>query len=79
MMRTLAFVGRSPIDGVNYTSIGRNLGITKSPCTASVCVMTGPLVLGLALLRLGPHDGTKPFGRERRGATKPCVDTLQPR
>ena len=27
--RTLAFVGRSPIDGVNYTSIGRNLGITK--------------------------------------------------
>ena len=27
--RTLAFVGRSPIDGVNYTSISRNLGITK--------------------------------------------------
>ena len=27
--RMLAFVGRSPIDGVNYTSIGRNLGITK--------------------------------------------------
>ena len=27
--RTLTFIGRSPIDGVNYTSIGRNVGITK--------------------------------------------------
>lgn len=27
--KMLAFVGRSPVDGINYTSISKNLGITK--------------------------------------------------
>ena len=27
--KLLAFIGRSPIDGVNYTSLSKNLGITK--------------------------------------------------
>ena len=27
--QTLTFIGRAPIDGINYTSLSRNLGITK--------------------------------------------------
>ena len=27
--QTLTFIGRAPIDGINYTSLSRNLGITR--------------------------------------------------
>ena len=27
--KTLAFIGRSPVDGINYSSVSRNVGVTK--------------------------------------------------
>lgn len=47
--RTLTFVGRSQIDGVNYSSIGRNLGITKYAAERYVIAMERAFLLRRAI------------------------------
>ncbi|HUX40134.1 MAG TPA: hypothetical protein VMV83_03115 [Rectinemataceae bacterium] len=43
--RLLRFVGRSPIDGINYTSIGSNLGITRYKAERYVDLLERAFVL----------------------------------
>lgn len=47
--RALTFVGRSPIDGVNYSSVGRNLGITKYAAERYVSALERAFLLRRAI------------------------------
>jgi predicted AAA+ superfamily ATPase len=45
MEKCLAFIGRSPIDGINYSSLSRNLGITKYKAEKIIALLERSFVL----------------------------------
>lgn len=45
--KTLAFIGRSPVDGINYSSVSRNVGITKYKAEEYLRLLERAFVLNL--------------------------------
>lgn len=45
LRKVLAFVGRSPVDGINYSSVARNVGITKYKAESYIDLLTRAFVL----------------------------------
>jgi predicted AAA+ superfamily ATPase len=43
--KSLAFIGRSPVDGINYTSVARNVGITSYKAEAYIRLLERAFVL----------------------------------
>jgi len=51
LRKLLTFVGRSPVDGINYSALSRNLGITKYKAQAYVDLLCRAFVLQIVLPR----------------------------